>query len=168
MRASASAVRAAGLLLGLAYAGVLVWVYVEQPASLAEMQGGLVSTVGLYTIDTVRFAEGRRLLHADRFPEARAELERADPAHRDGVTQFYIAYSYYRQGWGRFYNDDALFKQALAALDRAAALSATGRVEVNDPALGLRDSDALRAELQRGLTLEAEDLNPMRALRRRQ
>ena len=36
---------------------------------------------------------------------------RADPAVRDARTQFYIAYSYYRQGWGRLYHDDALYAE---------------------------------------------------------
>ena len=40
------------------------------------------------------------------FPPARAMFDEADPEKRDGRTQFYIAYSFYRQGWGRFSNDD--------------------------------------------------------------
>src|SRR5688572_25131441 len=110
---SASVVRGVGLVLTLAYAGFLGWLYVERPQNLSQIRGGLASTVGLYMIDVARFEEGRRLLRADRLPEARAAFERADPARRDAVTQFYIAYAFYRQGWGRFYNDDALFKQAL-------------------------------------------------------
>ena len=109
----------------------------------------------------------RRVL-ADRFPEARLAFERADPAARDAVTQFYIAYSFYRQGWGRLYNDDDLFREALKALDRAVAAAPEGRVLVQDEQLGLRSSDALRAELERGLTREWSDLNPLRVLRERQ
>ena len=162
-----SVVRAVGLVLTLAYGGFVGWLYVERPQSLSEIRGGLASTVGLYMIDVARFEEGRRLLHTDRFVEARAAFERADPARRDAVTQFYVAYTFYRQGWGRFYNDDALFQQSLQALDRAVALSPGKPIRVNDAALGLRDSDALRAELQHGLELEAEDFNPFRALRSR-
>jgi hypothetical protein len=164
----ASTIRALGLGLTMSYGAFVVWIYTVRPRSFAEIGGGMASTVGLYTIDPARFSEGRRLLHAGRFPESRAELERADPAHRDALTQFYVAYTYYRQGWGRFYNDDALFTQALHALDRAVALAPDGRIQVNDPELGLRDSDALRAELQRGLKVEVEDFNPMRVFRRRQ
>jgi hypothetical protein len=164
---SASVVRRVGLALTLAYGGFITWLYVERPQSFSEIRGGIASTVGLYMIDVARFQEGRHLLHADRFPEARAAFERADPARRDAVTQFYIAYSFYRQGWGRFYNDDALFQQALQALDRATALSPSRPIRVNDPALGLPTSDALRAELRRGLDIEAEDFNPFRALRSR-
>jgi len=165
---SASWIRAGGLVLAAGYGAFIVWVYVARPQSLAEVKGGMASSVGLYAIDIPRFEEGRMLFRTDRFPEARAAFERADPAHRDPVTQYYIAYSYYRQGWGRLYNDDALFRQALQALDRATQLAPDGRVHVNDPGLGLPDSDALRAELQHGATLEARDFNPMRLLRTRQ
>jgi hypothetical protein len=41
-------------------------------------------------------------------------------------------------------------------------------VQVDDPTLGLRSSDELRAELERGLTRELSDFNPMRVLRPRQ
>src|SRR5262245_45695151 len=116
-------IRAIGLGLTLVYGAFVVWLYVARPRTFSEIRGGMESSIGMYMIDTVGFQEGRRLLHADRFPEARAELERADPAHRDAVTQFYVAYTYYRQGWGRFYNDDALFGAALRTLQRATALA---------------------------------------------
>ena len=165
---SPTLVRLVGLTTTLGYGAFVAWLYVERPQTLSEIKGGMAATVGLYAIDVARFEEGRRLLHSDRFPEARAALERADPARRDPVTQYYIAYSFYRQGWGRFYNDDALFNQALRALDHAASLSPEGPIRVNDPGLGLRDSDALRAELRRGLAIEPADFNPLRALRKRQ
>jgi hypothetical protein len=60
-----------------------------------------------------------------------------------------------------------LFREALRALDRAVA-AASGQVHVDDPTLGLRSSDELRAELERGLTRELSDFNPMRVLRPRQ
>ena len=66
------------------------------------------------------------------------------------------------------YNDDALFREALQALDRAIAAAPSRRVRVEDPALGLRSSDELRGELERGLTRELSDLNPMRVFRPRQ
>ena len=98
----------------------------------------------------------------DQFDEARAAFGRADHASRDARTQFYIAYSYYRQGWGRVYNDDALFAKGLEAVDRAIALAPDHRLVVDDPNLGMRSADELRAELQRGLTRDVSDLNPMR------
>jgi hypothetical protein len=166
--AAETAIRAGGLVASAAYAGVIAWLIVGQPATVAEVRGGLASQVGLYRIDQASFDEGRRFFREDRFAEARLAFARADPARRDPVTQFYVAYSLYRQGWGRLYNDDALFEQALTTLDRAEEVSPTARVAVNDPALGLQSSDELRAELQRGLTRELSDLNPMRVFRERQ
>jgi tetratricopeptide (TPR) repeat protein len=118
--------------------------------------------MGAYRIDPQAFEDGLNFFRRDQFEEARAALERADPAQRDALTQFYIAYSYYRQGWGRIYNDDALFGKGLEAVDRAIALAPANRLVVDDQDLGMRTADELRAELQRGMTRDASDLNPMR------
>jgi hypothetical protein len=160
----ATAVRAGGLVVSLAYAAFIAWVYAQQPKTIAELKGSLASTVGAYEIDRNSFNQGLQFFRADRFEEARAALARADPARKDATTQFYVAYSYYRQGWGRFYNDDALFRKGLEAVDHAIRLTPTGRLDVADQSLGMRTADELRAELQRGLTREASDLNPMRVL----
>ena len=150
------------------YACGIAWVLLTQPSTVASVTGGLAASVGLYHVDQVALEEGLRQFRSDRFVEARLAFTRADPAARDATTQFYVAYSYYRQGWGRLYNDDTLFGLALAALDRADAAAPGGRVVVDDRTLGLRTSDELRAELQRGLTREASDLNPLRLFRSRQ
>ena len=160
----ATAVRAAGLASSLAYAAFIAWVYAQQPRTVAELAGGLASTVGAYEIDRNSFNQGLQFFRADRFEEARAALGRADPARKDATTQFYVAYSYYRQGWGRLYNDDALFRKGLEAVDQAIRLSPNGRLDVADQSLGMRTADELRAELMRGLTRETSDLNPMRLL----
>jgi tetratricopeptide (TPR) repeat protein len=154
--------RAAGLLLSCAYAGLIVWLYAAQPQNVAEVTGGLAAGMGAYRIDPQAFEDGLNFFRRDQFEEARAALERADPAQRDALTQFYIAYSYYRQGWGRIYNDDALFGKGLEAVDRAIALAPANRLVVDDQDLGMRTADELRAELQRGMTRDASDLNPMR------
>jgi hypothetical protein len=163
---TARAVRVVGLVATLAYGGFIVWLYVTRPRSFAEVKGGLSSAVGLYQVDAAQLEAGRALFRVDKFPEARAAFLRADPAQRDAITQFYVAYTFYRQGWGRLYNDDALFTQGLQALDRAAAHS-DGRVRVDDPNLGLPDSDALRAELEHGIKVELRDFNPLRVFRER-
>ena len=134
---------------------------------MAEVTGGLTATIGAYRIDPQAFDDGLAFFRKDQFEEARAAFARADPAQRDAQTQFYIAYSFYRQGWGRVYNDDVLFKQGLEAVDRAIALAPNQRLVVDDPDLGLHTGDELRAELQRGLTRDASDLNPLRLFRRR-
>src|SRR5215218_9174602 len=106
-------VRAAGLALTTVYAAVIVWAYASQPQTGAEALGGLAFTVGAYRIDDRAFAEAIALFRQDRFAEARTAFERADPAHRDARTQFYVSYSFYREGWHRLYSDDALYKQGL-------------------------------------------------------
>jgi hypothetical protein len=161
--------RGLGLGTSVLYGGFIVWLYATRPQTFAEVAGGVASAVGLYEIDRAQFEEGLALFRADRFPEARAAFARADRAQRDPTTQFYVAYSYYRQGWGRLYNDDALFAQARRVLTHATSLASGGRIHIeDDPNLGLPDSDALRAELERGSKVEFEDLNPLRVLRKRQ
>jgi hypothetical protein len=94
-------------------------------------------------------------------------FDRADAAHRDPTTQFYIAYSCYREGWGRIYNDDRMFTLGLEAANRAIALSPHGILRVEDADLGMRTADELRAELEAGLRRDLSDLNPMRIFRQR-
>jgi tetratricopeptide (TPR) repeat protein len=157
-------IRAAGLVLSLAYAALIVWLYAAQPQNVAEVAGGLAAGIGAYQVDRQAFEDGLAFFRRDQFEEARAAFQRADPAQRDHLTQFYISYSYYRQGWGRLYNDDALFAKGLEAVDRAIALAPANRIVVDDPDLGMRTADELRAELQRGMTRDSSDLNPIRVL----
>ena len=160
-------VRAAGLALSLVYAGVIVWLYSAQPQTMAEVTGGLAAGIGAYRIDERAFADGLAFFRKDQFDEARAAFDRADPAQRDGRTQFYIAYSYYRQGWGRVYHDDELFKKGLERIDRAIMAAPDHRIVVEDGNLGMRSADELKAELERGLRREAEDFNPLKLFRER-
>ena len=160
-------VRSAGLAVSGAAFAVVLWLFVHQPTTLQEFTGGVAASIGAYQIDQAAFDQGREHFAGERFVEARAAFARADPASRHAVTQFYIAYSYYRQGWGRLYSDDALFAQGLEAVDRAIALAPASGLRVDDPALDMRTADELRAELQQGLTRDASDFNPMRVLRKR-
>lgn len=161
------AIRAIGAVTAMAYAALIAWLVLSQPRTIAEVTGGLTASIGAYRVDEAGFADGLRFFRNDQFVEARAAFARADPAMRDARTQFYIAYSYYRQGWGRLSHDDELYTQGLAAIDRAIAVAPGGRIVVDDEMLGLRSADELRAELQAGLTRELEDFNPFRVLRER-
>lgn len=156
-----------GLALSMGYAALIAWMYASQPQTLVQVTGGLAAGAGLYRVDERAAAEGLAFFRRDAFPEARAAFARADPAVRDARVQFYVAYSYYRQGWGRVYNDDTLFRKGLEAVDRAIAVAPDHRLVVDDPGLGLRTADELRAELERGLTREASDFNPVRLFRTR-
>ena len=160
-------VRGTGLVLAIAYASVIGWTYVRQPQTVAQITGGLAASVGAYQIDSRAFDDGVAFFKRDRFVEARAAWTRADAAEQDARTQFYIAYSYYRQGWGRVYSDDALFTEGLARIDKAIALAPGGRLVVEDAQLQMHSADELRAELQAGLTRDASDFNPLRVFRER-
>jgi hypothetical protein len=162
-----SLVRGVGLTASLAYAALVLWLYATEPQTIAQVGGGLTSIVGAYSIDQQAFDDGLRFFRADKFPEARAAFARADRGQRDARTQFYVAYAYYREGFGHVYNDDILFKQGLSAVDLAISLAPNGRLVVDDVDLGLRSGDELRAELQRGITVEASDFNPLRMVRKR-
>lgn len=149
------------------YAALVGWLYITQPQSTAQVTGGLAAAIGAYHVDRQSFDDGLRFFRTDQFVEARAAFTRADPAERDAVTQFYIAYAYYRQGWGRLYSDAALFAKGIAAVDKAIAAAPSGRVVVADPDLQMHSADELRAELQRGVTHDASDFNPLKVFRTR-
>ena len=160
-------VRAAGLAVAIAYAFAISWTYVRQPQTMAQVTGGLAAGIGAYRIDAQAFADGLAFFRKNQFVEARAAFARADPAGQDARTQFYAAYSYYREGWGRVYSDDVLFRAGLKRVDLAIALSPSGRLVVEDPELQMRSADELRAELEAGLRRDASDFNPRRVMRRR-
>lgn len=159
--------RIGGLLASIAYATFVVWLYMSQPQTVAQVTGGMAAGIGAYSVDAQATADGLAFFRRDAFPEARAAFSRADPARRDARTQFYIAYSYYREGWGRVYNDDRLFHQGIEAVDRAIALAPNHRLVVNDPNLGMQSADELKAELERGVTRDASDFNPLKVFRSR-
>ena len=160
-------VRGAGLVASLAYAAIAIWLYATQPQTAAQVSGGLAAIVGAYHVDQQAFEDALRFFRNDQFVEARSAFARADPANRDATTQFYVAYSYYRQGWGRVYNDDALFARGLETVDKAIALAPGGRLVVDDANLQMHTGEELKAELEAGRRREASDFNPMRVFRER-
>lgn len=160
-------VRAAGLVVSLSALAFTLWLFTWQPASMDEITGGVAAAVGAYRVDGAQFEEGREFFFRDQFPEARAAFARADPARRDARTQFYIAYTYYREGWGRLSSDDALYALGLEAVDRAIEVAPGNRVVVEDEKLTMKSADELRAELVRGQQRELDDFNPLRVFRSR-
>ena len=156
-----------GLVLSVCYATSILWLYIRQPQTVAEVTGSLAASVGVYRINQQAFDDGLALFRRDQFEASRAAFERADPAGRDARTQFYIAYSYYRAGWGRLYQDDESFKKGLERIDKAIDLAPDGRLLVDDPQLEMHSADELRAELVQGLQTDASDFNPMRVFRKR-
>jgi hypothetical protein len=159
-------IRSIGLAVTLIYAVFIGWLIVRQPRTLAEVAGPLTSAAGIYRVDRQAFDEGVTHFRNDRFIEARSAFHRADPRQWDARTQFYIAYSFYRQGWGRVSVDEPLYREGLEAVERAIALAPYGVVEEH-PSQGIRTAEELRAELQAGVKWEADDFNPLRLFRER-
>ena len=160
-------VRSAGLCASVLYAGLIGWMFASQPRTVAEAIGGVAATVGAYRIDEQAFADGLAFFRRDQFVESRAAFARADPATRDARTQFYIAYSYYRQGWHRTHHDDGLYRAGLTVVDQAIALAPDGRLAIDDPNLLMHTADELKAELDAGLRTDASDFNPLRVFESR-
>ena len=165
-----------GLVLIAIYGTFVVFLYAAEPRSLEEISIKAKNTVedavtsgqvmtGTYEVDQVKLNEAIRAFRQDNFVAARDLFAKADPEKRDPRTQFYVAYSFYRQGWGRVSNDDSLFKQALDAAARVTLLDRNFRSE--DPDLQLRTPAELRSELEEGLQVTADDFNPLRLARDR-
>jgi hypothetical protein len=156
-------IQSVGIVLTLLYATFVIWIYLTAPASLAEVATQTRVATGTYEVDQKHFEAALQLFRADQFRAAREEWALADPLQRDARTQFYIAYSLYREGWGRTYNDDALFKEGLDAVNRALGLS-NGVLSVDDSNLKMHTAAELKSELQRGLERSWSDLDPLKVL----
>lgn len=153
-----------GIVSTLVYGALIAWLYATAPRSLGEVATGARVAAGTYQIDNARFDAGLRLFRAEQFRAARDEWGRADPAQRDARTQFYIAYAFYREGWGRVYKDDVLYRQGIVAVDRAIAASPAAPLVVADPTLQMHTAAELKAELEQGTERHVGDLNPLKLL----
>lgn len=171
-----SHIQISGVFLTVFYAVFVAWLYVAEPKSLEELPAKAQTTienvttktqiaVGTYEIDRARFDEGLKAFRADNFLVARDNFSKADPEKRDAKTQFYVAYSFYRQGFGRVSNDDALFKQGLEQTNRVVALDSNFKSD--DANLRLKTPVELKNEFEKGLKITAGDFNPFKVLRER-
>lgn len=160
-----------------AVGGVLVaWLYLVEPKTVADLPQKARTTienigtqtqvaVGTYEVDKMLFDEGLRAFRQNNFIVARDNFERADTEKRDAKTQFYIAYSFYRQGFGKLSSDDALFKQGLEQVNRVAALDKNFKSE--DADLQIKTAVELKNEFEEGLKITTSDFNPLKILRER-
>ncbi|HEY0322053.1 MAG TPA: hypothetical protein VGC66_13925 [Pyrinomonadaceae bacterium] len=160
-------IQSVGVAWTILYALFVIWIYATEPRNLKEVATGAQVVAGTYEVDREKFEEGLRLFRAEQFRAARDEWGRADPEQRDARTQFYTAYAFYREGWGRVYNDDALFRQGLEAANRAINLSQNERLRVDDSNLQMHTPAELKAELEQGLERTVDDLNPLKVFRER-
>jgi hypothetical protein len=165
-----------GIVLAAVYGIFIAFLYAAEPRSIEEISLKARTTIenvatkgqvaiGGYEIDQAHFNEGLLAFRQDNFIAARDSFQRADPERRDPRTQYYIAYSFYRQGWGRLTNDDALFRQSLETLERVTLLDPAYRSD--DADLQLRSPAELRNELDEGLKVTIDDFNPFRVVRER-
>ena len=164
------------LILVVFYGVFVAWLYWAEPKSLGEVSVKAKETVenvttkgqvviGTYEVDAAKFNEGLQAFRADNFVLARDLFSKADPERRDAKTQYYIAYSFYRQGWGRVSNDDALFKKGLEQTDFVIQLDKNFKAA--DENLKLQNPVELKNEIEEGLKVTAADFNPFKVLRER-
>ena len=124
-RMAESATRATGLTLALLYAALIGWLYARQPQTIAQVTGGLTDAIGSYHVDERTFDDGLAFFRSDRFRGTGGlRARRSSGSRRPNPVLRRL--SYYRQGWGRFYHDDALYREGLAAVNRAIALAPGG------------------------------------------
>lgn len=165
-----------GIILSCMYGLFVVFVYALEPRSLDDLstktRDVIATTVntgqiltGTYQVDKDSFANGLAAFRADSFAAAREFFVKADPAGRDAETQFYIAYSFYRQGWGRFVNDDKLFQLGLEKVKHLKALDPS--FVSSDSNLVIKTAGELQSELEQGIEVSADDFNPLRIARQR-
>lgn len=162
-------IQISGIALSVAYAALIVWLYWTEPRTLREVATGAQVAAGTYQVDQEKFAAGLMLFRREQFRAARDEWQRADPAQNDARTQFYVAYSFYREGWGRVYNDDDLFRQGLERVNRAIAISSQPFSVSNgvESDLQIQTAAELKAELEQGTERSLDDANPLKLLRKR-
>lgn len=169
-------IQISGIFLTVFYTLFIAWLYWVEPKSLEEIPTKAQTTIenvtmktqvaiGTYEIDQAKFDEGLRAFRQDNFVVARDNFQRADTEKRNARTQFYIAYSFYRQGFGKLSNDDALFKQGLEQINWVIALDKNFKSD--DANLQLKTPVELKNEFEEGLRITADDFNPFKVLRER-
>jgi hypothetical protein len=160
-------IQIAGIVWTLIYASIIVWIYATEPRSFREVATNTQVAAGTYEVNQEKFNNGLGLFRRDQLRSARDEWAGADPAQKDPRTQFYIAYAFYREGWGRVYYDNELFKQGLAAVGRAISLAPNGVLKVDDADLQIHTAAELKTELEQGTETSWNDLNPASMFRQR-
>ena len=156
-----------GMVWTLVYASIIVWIYATEPRSFKEAATNSQVAVGTYEINEERFNNGLALFRRGQFRAARDEWAAADPAQKDPRTQFYVAYAWYREGWGRVYYDNVFFRQGLEAVNRAINLAPNNMLTVDDPDLQIHTAAELKTELEQGTETSWKDLNPLKLFRQR-
>ena len=160
-------IQSVGIAWTILFATFIVWIYATEPRNFKEVTAGAQAATGIYQIDQARFDAALELFQREQFRAARDEWTRADPGRLDARTQFYIAYAFYREGWGRLYHDNSLFLQGLEVVNRAIELAPDKTLTVDDPNLQTHPADELKAEHEQGTERSSGDINPFKVFRKR-
>jgi hypothetical protein len=150
-----------GIGLAIIYGVIIIWLYVRQPRSFAEIKTQAAIETNVYSIKQENFDEAMKQFNAGQYAVAIDQFKLADPAEGDAKTQFYIAYSYYRLGHGRFTDNDEMFQKGLAAIDHCIASAANHIFEIDREDLEIKNAGQLRARFQEGLEVTPADFNPL-------
>jgi hypothetical protein len=117
--------------------------------------------VNVYSVNPENFAEALKEFNTGQYAVAIAQFKIADPSERDPTTQFYIAYSCYMLGRGRFSDNDDMFRQGLTAIDSCIANAPNHIFEIGRADLEFRTAWTLRERLEEGLEVTGSDFNPL-------
>ncbi len=144
------------------FGAFIVWLYVSEPKSLVEAVTKATVTIGTYEVNKVKFDEGLSQFRNENYAVARDFFNQADTEKRDDKTQFYIAYSLYRQGFGKVYSDNNLYRQGLEITNKI-----DRNFKSDDINLQMKTPAELKNELEEGLKVTPDDFNPLKVLRER-
>jgi hypothetical protein len=144
-------IQSIGIAWTILFAFFIIWIYATEPRNLKEVTAGVQSATVGYEPDRARFDKALDLFYREQFSAARDEWGRADEGRSDAVTQFYIAYAFYREGWRPIRPDSDLYRQGLDAVNRALSLATDKTLTVDDPKLQMHEAVQLKAELEKGL-----------------
>jgi tetratricopeptide (TPR) repeat protein len=154
-------VQITGLALALFYGAAIVWLYARQPRSFEELRTQAAVETNLYKVRQENFDEALKHFNAGQYQLAIEQWELADTARRDPLTQFYIAYSYYRLGRGNLFDDNEMFERGLDAVERCLAAAPNNIFEIDRADLEIRSAAALRQRLKEGTEVTPSDFNPL-------
>ncbi|MEW6127177.1 MAG: hypothetical protein AB1757_09070 [Acidobacteriota bacterium] len=149
-----------GIIVAIVYSIVIIWLYVRQPRSFAEIKTQAAVEANIYSVKQENFDEALKQFNTGHYEVAIAQFKLADPAQRDALTQFYIAYGYYLLGRGRISDDDELFRQGLAAIDKCLAVAPNNIFVIDRADFEIKNAGELRARFHEGLAVTPSDFNP--------
>ena len=145
----------------MCYATFIVWLYIRQPQTLAEVTGGLTATVGAYRINQQAFDDGLELFRRDAASRRRARRSSAPiPPDRTRARSSTLPTPTIDQVGAACIRTMSFSRRGSRMRTKPSRWRPDGRLVVDDPELHMHNADELRAELAAGLRVEASDFNP--------